>query len=136
MNQIDLAEFKPIPAHPAYLVHPDGRIASLKKERPRLLTVNNQAFRPSRWTVKFAGRRVRVSQLLFTVFGSSAAFDEAAWDEIHERPRRIAGLPGTVREDRNEDAADGPHSLAPDDPYVAEFCQDFEAGGMPPERTR
>lgn len=96
MKQIDLTGFHPIPALPAYLVHPDGRVVSLKKERPRQLTVNKRSFNPDRWTVKLAGRRLRVSQLLFTMFGTSEEFTEAAREEIEEHTHHLDDPPESI----------------------------------------
>lgn len=87
MNRLDLTEFVPMPGDPTYLIHPDGRCVSLKRGQPRLLKVDNRAPRPSLWTVCLAGRHMRISQLVFALFGTTSAFEETAQKEIDQRPR-------------------------------------------------
>ena len=64
----DLAEFAPLPGLPGYLVHPDGRVASVKKDAPVLLKVSQRA-RPHLATVRLGRVDVRVRDLTYAMFG-------------------------------------------------------------------
>lgn len=77
MKPLNLAEFTPLPHNPAYLVHPDGRVISLKKQQPMVLS-EKTARRSDLWRVRIGHTEVRVRDLVFIMFGTTAAFLERA----------------------------------------------------------
>ena len=66
--------FVPVPSHPAYLVHPDGRVYSHKVGR---LIAERGAARPSVWRrVKIDRLDVRVRDLVWLTFGTTGPFED------------------------------------------------------------
>jgi len=66
--------FVPVPHHPAFLVHPDGRVLSLKKSPPALMA---EKCGKSVWRrVKVNGVEVRVRDLVWLTFGTVGPFQE------------------------------------------------------------
>lgn len=78
----DLTDFIPLPHNPAYLVHPDGRVASLKKETPHILS-EQRAVSPVWWRVRLGHNEVRVRDLVLILFGDTSQFHRRAqaWAE-------------------------------------------------------
>lgn len=83
MKQLNLAEFTALPHNPAYMVHPDGRVVSLKKESPRVLS-EQKGRSPVWWRVRIGRIDVRIRDLVLVMFGTSAEFEERAWEWISE----------------------------------------------------
>ena len=80
---IDMTGFVPIPGLPGYLVHPDGCVVSLKKESPRILSEHTGGA-PVWWRTKIGRHDVRTRDLVHIMFGSTAAFEERAWEHVAE----------------------------------------------------
>lgn len=72
----DLTGFVPIPGLPGYLVHPDGRVVSLKKDIPMVLSVSDRA-RPHLATVRLNNVDIRIRDLLHVMFGRYARWDRS-----------------------------------------------------------
>ncbi len=85
-ERLDLTGFVPVPAWPAYLIHPDGRVATLKARQPRLLAVDDSSWNPKAWAVQLSGERVRIHQLLYVLFGDTTAFSINANAILSTRP--------------------------------------------------
>ncbi len=66
---LNLNGFVHIPGQPGYLAHPDGRIASLKKETPRLLATHIPA-RETLATVRLGHTDIRVRDITLVMFGT------------------------------------------------------------------
>ena len=72
---LNLREFRPLPGLPAYLVHRDGHVATLKKERPALLAERRpESERPTFITVRIGRTDVRVRDLVLAMYGDVGAF--------------------------------------------------------------
>ncbi|GAA2182109.1 hypothetical protein GCM10009785_19870 [Brooklawnia cerclae] len=78
-ERLDLTGFAEIPGDPAYRIHPDGRVASLKKTLPAVLT-ERRASNPRLSTVRLGGVDVRVRDLLVAVFGTAHDYYERIED--------------------------------------------------------
>ena len=83
--------FVPVPQHPAYLVHPDGRVWSLRKYD----RVAERGSLPSPWRrVRIDGLDVRVRDLVWLTFGQTGDYEarvnaelvESGWFERLEEP--------------------------------------------------
>lgn len=83
MTKINLGEFRPIPHHPSYLVHPDGRVASLKKSPVTILSERSGSSLVWR-RVRIDGRDWRVRDLVALVFGSIEALEDRTDAEYEE----------------------------------------------------
>ena len=65
--------FVPIPAHPSYLVHPDGRVYSLRTSRILAEQIGSKSI----WRrVSVDGVQVRVRDLVWLLFGPSLEYRE------------------------------------------------------------
>lgn len=87
MPQLDLTGFQPLPHNPAYLVHPDGRVVSLKKGMPRVLS-EQRAVSPVWWRVRLGHYDVRVRDLVLILFGDLDQFHRRAEEWAESRPPR------------------------------------------------
>ena len=71
--------FVPVPQHPAYLVHPDGRVWSLRK----YAEVAERGGQPSVWRrVSIDGYEVRVRDLVWLTIGTLAEFEARVHEQL------------------------------------------------------
>lgn len=78
----DLTGFVPLPAHPAYLVHPDGRVYSHKVDR---VVSETKATRSVMVRVRIGRLLVRVRDLVYLVHGDTAVFEARINAEVAVR---------------------------------------------------
>ncbi|MEL4357084.1 MULTISPECIES: hypothetical protein [unclassified Luteococcus] len=78
----ELAEFQPIPNHPNYLIHPDGRVATLMSRPPHILSEQKGSI-PAFRRVRFGGRDWRVTDLV-ALLGDLTALAERIEHEYYE----------------------------------------------------
>jgi class 3 adenylate cyclase len=83
MPQRDLTGFVPLPHNPAYLVHPDGRVVSLKKQMPTVLS-EHRAVSPVWWRVRIGRYDIRVRDLVLVMFGDPSKFEDRAWQWVED----------------------------------------------------
>lgn len=62
-----------IPTIPGYYCHADGRVVSVKKDRPTVLAVDDRSPVPRRWTVRLGRSDLRVYDLVAILHGLPAA---------------------------------------------------------------
>ena len=74
---LNLNGFVPLPHDPAYLVHADGRVASLKKTPTSLLSERRRRSAVN-WRVRIGRTEVRVRDLAFIMHGTTQPFDDRA----------------------------------------------------------
>lgn len=86
-ERLDLSEFIPLPTQPAYLVRRDGRVASLKKDPPALLS-EQKSNSPVGYRVRLGRTDYRVRDLVAILWGDASEFEARAWDEIPSREGR------------------------------------------------
>ena len=86
-ERLDLTGFVALPHDPAYLVRKDGRVASLKKQAPVLLS-EQKASSPVWYRVRRGSRDYRVRDLVAIMFGDTSEFEARAREEIPPREPR------------------------------------------------
>ncbi len=80
-ERLDLTGFVELPGDPAYRIHPDGRVASLKKT-PAALLAEHRRSNPRLSTVRLGGIEVRIRDLLVAVFGSAGNYYERVEEDL------------------------------------------------------
>lgn len=84
MNKFDLSEFAPIPNHPSYLMHRDGRVYSLRTDR----IMSEQVGGSLVWRrVAIDGGQFRVRDLVALIHGTTEYLSERTEAE-YERIER------------------------------------------------
>lgn len=83
----ELAEFQPIPNHPNYLIHPDGRVATLMSRPPHVLSETRGSMLAFR-RVRFGGRDWRVTDLV-ALFGDRWALAERVAGEYGHDDKEV-----------------------------------------------
>lgn len=80
---VDMTEFRPIPNQPSFLLHRDGRVLSLKKSPPSVLS--ERAGRSLVWRrVRFGGSDWRVRDLVALVWGDTSALERRTADDYYD----------------------------------------------------